>query len=112
MVGRKGLDQHAAALNAATEGVHAATAIGQHNAVVDHLTILALLAALRGDTDTALDRIDTATEQITQRGLTRPGTFGAWAFACVDLARDRNVTLAGFVRDTGFNVYTHPQRIG
>ncbi|MGW6447322.1 LuxR C-terminal-related transcriptional regulator [Lentzea sp. NPDC055074] len=83
------LDQHAAALNAATEGVHAATAIGQHNAVVDHLTILALLAALRGDTDTALDRIDTATEQITQRGLTRPGTFGAWAFACVDLARDR-----------------------
>lgn len=83
------LDQHAAALNAATEGVHAATAIGQHNAVVDHLTILALLAALRGDTDTALDRIDTATEQITQRGLTRPGTFGAWAFACADLARDR-----------------------
>ncbi|MDX8141969.1 LuxR C-terminal-related transcriptional regulator [Lentzea sp. BCCO 10_0061] len=83
------LDQHAAALTAATEGVHAATAIGQHNAVVDHLTILALLAALRGDADTALDRIDIATEHITQRGLTRPGTFGAWAFACVDLARDR-----------------------
>ncbi|MET9224300.1 LuxR family transcriptional regulator [Lentzea sp. NPDC003310] len=83
------LDQHTAAFTAATEGVHAATAIGQHNAVVDHLTILALLAALRGDTDTALDRIDTATEQITRRGLTRPGTFGAWAFACVDLARDR-----------------------
>ncbi|MDX8049756.1 LuxR C-terminal-related transcriptional regulator [Lentzea sp. BCCO 10_0798] len=83
------LDQHAAALTAATEGVHAATAIGQHNAVVDHLTILALLAALRGDAETALHRIDAATEQITQRGLTRPGTFGAWAFACVDLARDR-----------------------
>lgn len=83
------LDQHAAALTAATEGVHAATAIGQHNAVVDHLTILALLAALRGDAETALHRIDTATEHITQRGLTRPGTFGAWAFACVDLARDR-----------------------
>ncbi|WP_439657344.1 LuxR C-terminal-related transcriptional regulator [Lentzea sp. HUAS TT2] len=83
------LDQHSAALTAATEGVHAATAIGQHNAVVDHLTILALLAALRGDADTALHRIDTATEQITQRGLMRPGTFGAWAFACVDLARDR-----------------------
>ncbi|KOV83859.1 LuxR C-terminal-related transcriptional regulator [Nocardia sp. NRRL S-836] len=83
------LDQHAAALTAATEGVHAATAIGQHNAVVDHLTILALLAALRGDAETALHRIDAATEHITQRGLTRPGTFGAWAFACVDLARDR-----------------------
>ncbi|HEX7301304.1 LuxR C-terminal-related transcriptional regulator [Lentzea sp.] len=83
------LDQHAAALTAATEGVHAATAVGQHNAVVDHLTILALLAALRGDSETALHRIDTATEHITERGLIRPGTFGAWAFACVDLARDR-----------------------
>ncbi|MFD9701121.1 LuxR C-terminal-related transcriptional regulator [Lentzea sp. NPDC059081] len=83
------LDQHTAALTAATEGVHAATAIGQHNAVVDHLTILALLAALRGDAETALHRIETATEHITERGLIRPGTFGAWAFACVDLARDR-----------------------
>ncbi|SEQ90332.1 regulatory protein, luxR family [Lentzea xinjiangensis] len=83
------LDQHTAALTAATEGLHAATAIGQHNAVVDHLTILALLAALRGDADTAQRRIDAATEHITERGLTRPGTFGAWASACVDLARDR-----------------------
>ncbi|MFD5829227.1 LuxR C-terminal-related transcriptional regulator [Lentzea sp. NPDC060358] len=83
------LDQHTAALSAATEGVHAATAIGQHNAVVDHLTILALLAALRGDAETALHRIGTATEHITERGLIRPGTFGAWAFACVDLSRDR-----------------------
>jgi DNA-binding NarL/FixJ family response regulator len=83
------LDQHAAALTAATEGVHTATAIGQHNAVVDHLTILALLAALRGDVDSALHRIDTATEHMTQRGLIRPGTLRAWAFACVDLTRDR-----------------------
>lgn len=29
----------------------------------------------------------------------------------VDLAHDRNVTLAGFVRGTGFNVYTHARRI-
>ena len=29
----------------------------------------------------------------------------------IDLARERNVTLAGFVRGEGFNVYTHPQRI-
>ncbi|MFD0200525.1 MULTISPECIES: helix-turn-helix transcriptional regulator [Saccharothrix] len=83
------LDQHSAALSAAFEGVHAATAIGQHNAVVDHLTILALVAALRGDTDTAMHRIDAAAEQIAERGLGRSGTFGAWAFACVDLALDR-----------------------
>ncbi|WP_309112253.1 LuxR C-terminal-related transcriptional regulator [Saccharothrix sp.] len=83
------LDQHAVALSAATEGAHAATALGQHNAVVDHLTILALLAAFRGDTDTALHNIDAANEQIVRRGLGRSGTFGAWAFACVDLALDR-----------------------
>ncbi len=83
------LDQHDAALTAATEGVHAATAIGQHNAVVDHLAILALLAALRGDVHSALHRIDVATEHMTLRGLIRPGTLRAWAFACVDLTRDR-----------------------
>ncbi|NUT97029.1 MAG: AAA family ATPase [Saccharothrix sp.] len=83
------LDQHAVALSAATEGAHAATALGQHNAVVDHLTILALLAAFRGDTDTALHNIDAANEQIVRRGLGRSGTFGAWAFACVDLVLDR-----------------------
>ncbi|MFD1152701.1 helix-turn-helix transcriptional regulator, partial [Saccharothrix hoggarensis] len=83
------LDQHSVAMSAAFEGVHAATAIGQHNAVVDHLTILALIAALRGDTETAVHRIDAAAEQIAERGLGRSGTFGAWAFACVDLALDR-----------------------
>ncbi|MEU7474784.1 LuxR family transcriptional regulator [Lentzea sp. NPDC042327] len=107
------LDQHAAALTAATEGVHAATAVGQHNAVVDHLTILALLAALRGDSDTALHRIDTATEHITQRGLTRPGTFGAWAFACVDLARDRPADALDRLRlhpgHAGIKVMAAPQ---
>ncbi|GAA3625772.1 regulatory LuxR family protein [Lentzea atacamensis] len=92
------LDQHDAALTAATEGVHAATAIGQHNAVVDHLTILALLAALRGDADSALERIGTATEHITQRGLIRPGTLRAWAFACVDLTRDRPADALGRLR--------------
>lgn len=92
------LDQHDAALTAATEGVHAATAIGQHNAVVDHLTILALLAALRGDADSALDRIGSATEHITRRGLIRPGTLRAWAFACVDLTRDRPADALGRLR--------------
>ncbi|HWO69069.1 MAG TPA: LuxR family transcriptional regulator [Umezawaea sp.] len=83
------VDQHSVAHTSAFEGVHAATAAGQHNAVVDHLAILALLAALRGDADTAVHRIDTAAEQIDQRGLGRCGTIGAWAFMCVDLARDR-----------------------
>ncbi|MFT7839665.1 LuxR C-terminal-related transcriptional regulator [Saccharothrix sp. BKS2] len=83
------VDGHEAALTAAFEGVHAATATGQHNAVADHLMILALLAALRGDADTALHRIDTAADQVRRLGLGRSGTVGAWASACVDLVRDR-----------------------
>ncbi|SDF75631.1 regulatory protein, luxR family [Lentzea fradiae] len=109
------LDQHAAALTAATEGVHAATAMGQHNAVVDHLTILALLAALRGDAETALHRIDTATAHITERGLIRPGTFGAWAFACADLARDRPADALDRLRlhhgHTGIKVMAAPHLV-
>ncbi|GAA3464867.1 LuxR C-terminal-related transcriptional regulator [Saccharothrix longispora] len=83
------VDQHELALTAAFEGVHAATAAGQHNAVADHLMVLALLAALRGDADTALHRIDAAADQVRQRGLGRSGTIGAWASTCVDLTRDR-----------------------
>ncbi|PRY35659.1 AAA ATPase-like protein [Umezawaea tangerina] len=83
------VDQHSVALTAAFEGVHAATAAGQHNAVVDHLVVLALLSALRGDADTAVHRIGAAAEQIEHRGLGRCGTIGAWAFVCVDLTRDR-----------------------
>jgi DNA-binding CsgD family transcriptional regulator len=112
------LDQHSVALSAAFEGVHAATAIGQHNAVVDHLTVLALVAALRGDTDTAVHRIDAAAEQIAERGLGRSGTFGAWAFACVDLALDRPADALDRLRlmaagsggvHTGIKVMAAPQ---
>ena len=31
--------------------------------------------------------------------------------AAIDLARERRLTLAGFVRGDGFNIYTHPHRI-
>jgi DNA-binding NarL/FixJ family response regulator len=107
------LDQHTAALTAATEGMHAATAIGQHNAVVDHMTILALLAALRGDADTALHRMNTATDHITRRGLVRPGTLGAWAFACIDLMHDRPTDALGRLRlrsgHVGIKVMAAPQ---
>lgn len=83
------VDGHEAALTAAFEGVHAATAAGQHNAVAEHLVILALLAALRGDADTARHRVDAAADQVRRLGLGRSGTVGAWASACADLVRDR-----------------------
>ncbi|ACU35918.1 helix-turn-helix domain-containing protein [Actinosynnema mirum] len=85
------LDRHALAFSAAFEGLHAAEAVGQRNAAADHLMILALLSALRGDCDTALHRVDTAAEQVSRHGLGRAGTLAAWALACVDLARERPV---------------------
>ncbi len=82
-------DRHELAREAAFEGVHAAIAAGQPNAMTDHLMFLGLLAALLGDTDTALHRMSTAAEQVRERGLGRSGTLGAWALTCVDLVRDR-----------------------
>jgi DNA-binding NarL/FixJ family response regulator len=88
-------DQHDCAREAAFEGAHAAIAAGQLNAMTDHLMFLALLAALLGDTDTALHRISAVVEQVRDRGLGRSGTLGAWALTCVDLVRDRPADALG-----------------
>lgn len=83
------LDQHSTAVSAAMEGLRESQAIGLRNCAVDHLTILAMLAASQGDRETALRRVDAAANWVATQGLARPGTLGSWALACLDLADDR-----------------------
>lgn len=83
------LDQHATAVSAALDGLRESQAIGLRNCAVDHLMILAMLAASQGDRETALGRVDAATGWVGTQGLARPGTLGSWALACLDLADDR-----------------------
>ncbi|WBQ05471.1 helix-turn-helix transcriptional regulator [Kribbella sp. CA-293567] len=99
------LDQHSISLDSSLEGVREATAMGQPNTVVDHLTILALMAALQGDKTTAVHRLHLAAADVSRRGLGRPSTFGSWTLACVDLVDNRPADALNRLRllavDTG-----------
>ncbi|HYQ66944.1 LuxR family transcriptional regulator [Actinophytocola sp.] len=87
------LDRHDYARSAAAEGL--AAAAGQRNTWVEHLSLLGLSAALRGDRDTALSMLDTAAPGIAERALGRPGAIVSWAHACLDLADDRPADALG-----------------
>ncbi|WP_298181940.1 LuxR family transcriptional regulator [Saccharomonospora sp.] len=71
------------------EGLQVARSLGQSNSAVDHVTVLAMLAALQGDQETALERLRAADTELVERGLGRPSALATWAAACVDLAHDR-----------------------
>jgi DNA-binding CsgD family transcriptional regulator len=89
------LDRHRPAVAAALDGLAAATAVAQRNCAVQHLTLLALSAALLGDRETALSRLDEAAPEIADRGLGRPSAMASWAHACLDLAADRPADALG-----------------
>ncbi|WP_199433575.1 helix-turn-helix transcriptional regulator [Qaidamihabitans albus] len=91
-------DQHEAALSSSLEGLRLAESLGQSNCVVDHLTILGMHAALQGDGETAMLRLDAAASGLAERGLGRPGAFATWAAACADLADDRPAEAFGRFR--------------
>ncbi|MCZ4119993.1 helix-turn-helix transcriptional regulator [Streptomyces sp. H39-S7] len=82
------LDRHAAAETAALEGLRLAESTGQRNLAVDHLSLLALLAALQGDRATASLRLGTTAHEVAARELGRPSAFNCWASACLDLVED------------------------
>ncbi|WP_202237818.1 helix-turn-helix transcriptional regulator [Actinacidiphila reveromycinica] len=83
------LDRHAAAEAAALEGLGLARSTGQRNLAVDHLSLLALLAALQGDRAAVSLRLEAAAHEVAARELGRPGAFNCWASACLDLVEDR-----------------------
>ncbi|TDV57140.1 AAA family ATPase [Actinophytocola oryzae] len=89
------LDRHRSAEVAASEGLAASAATAQRNTWIEHLSLLALSAALRGDRDTALSMMDTAAPGIAERALGRPCAIVSWAQACLDLADDRPVDALG-----------------
>lgn len=89
------LDRYAAAEAGALEGLRLAERAGQRNRVVDHLAILALLAALQGDGETATVRLKAAAHDVAVRELGRPGAFNCWSFACIDLVENRPADAFG-----------------
>ncbi|WP_166462823.1 AAA family ATPase [Amycolatopsis acidicola] len=83
------LDQYSAAATASVEGLRLSQVAGQHNCAINHLTMLALAAALLGDREKSLARLESAAEEAAKRGLSRPTASTAWTLACLDLADDR-----------------------
>lgn len=83
------LDHYASAASAAVDGLRLAQVAGQHNCAVSHLSTLALIAALLGDKETTMLRLQNAADEAAARGLSRPTAMSSWSLACLDLAEDR-----------------------
>jgi DNA-binding NarL/FixJ family response regulator len=90
------------------EGLRLARAAGQENHAVDHLAMMALLAALQGDRETARLRLDAVSDAAARRGLSRPGAFTSWALACLELIEDRPADAAGHIRLMAGTWHAHP----
>jgi FdhD protein len=105
---------HAAVLfDAAGRPVHVAEDIGRHNAV-DKVTGYCLLRRIPLQ-DKLLVASGRASYEMTVKairlGIPVIATVSAPTSLAVHLARDRGLTLIGYLRGGRMNVYTHPERL-
>ncbi|MGJ7908655.1 LuxR C-terminal-related transcriptional regulator [Actinopolyspora sp. H202] len=108
------LERYAEAESSALEGVRLSRALGQRNRMIDHLALLALVAALRGEPETVELRLAQATEHgLLSRGLGRPDAFYSWAAACAELAHGRPVRAVHRLRlmDSGIGGFNPAVRV-
>lgn len=76
------------------EGLALARTMGQGNVAADHLSLLALLAALHGDRESCERHAAQAIQTASVRGLSRSEAFISWARAALDLLEDRPAEAA------------------
>ncbi len=88
--------------------------VGRHNAV-DKAIGHAFMAGLTPLSNHLLMVSGRASFEIVQKalaaGIAIVAAVSAPSSLAIDLADESNVTLVGFLRERGFNVYAHPERI-
>lgn len=71
----------------AVEGVEYSAVLGQRNSEAEHLAVLALAAARRGEDDDAVGSAERALRLATTHGLAWPAAIATWALGELELAR-------------------------